>query len=241
MLLELGLHELFCQCREALIDLHDHEEVLCGLAMALCIAPRDGRVPYEGNRQQATVQNHSHHTILPGTRIPQEGGEYPSREVEEANLSLTLCMGSYQHGTGNSRFLVHSLGYFSREWRTLRETVQPVAQLAGTEGTYLERPNIPAHEYHKIGRKRLFAIFTFFHRCLSSGWRADYTPFGGACRAPSPNKTSRFHPLGSQGNKRSYFPDKNFDCATFSYSVLPFRICGKVSGYRRFNASIILG
>src|SRR5262249_3922463 len=86
------------------------------------------------------------------------------------------------------RFLVHSLGYFSREWRMFRETVQLVTHLAGTDGTYLNRANIPPHKYDKIGRKRFFAVFTFFHRCMSSGWRVDYTPFGSAIRLPLPQQ-----------------------------------------------------
>jgi hypothetical protein len=70
-----------------------------------------------------------------------------------------------------------------------RESVKLISNLAGTDWTYLDRPNIPPHEYDKIFRKRFLAIFTFFHRCISSGWRVDYTPFGGSFRAPSPSKT----------------------------------------------------
>jgi len=61
-----------------------------------------------------------------------------------------------------SRFLVHSLGYFSGEWRMFRESVKLISNLAGTDWTYLDRPNIPPHEYDKIFRKRFLAIFTFF-------------------------------------------------------------------------------
>src|SRR5215831_10860278 len=86
------------------------------------------------------------------------------------------------------RFLVHSLGYFSREWRMFWETVQLVAHLAGTDGTYLDRANIPPHKDDKIGREQFFAIVTFFHRCISSGWRGDSTPFGNSIRLPSPSK-----------------------------------------------------
>jgi len=90
---------------EALIDLHDHEEVLCGLAMALCIALEDGRVPYEGNRQQATVQNHSHHTILPGTRIPQEG---ESIQAERWRRPTYPSLSVWELSARNRQFLASS-------------------------------------------------------------------------------------------------------------------------------------
>jgi len=43
-----------------------------------------------------------------------------------------------------------------------RESVKLISNLAGTDWTYLDRPNIPPHEYDKIFRKRFLAIFTFF-------------------------------------------------------------------------------
>src|SRR2546425_1760877 len=61
-------------------------------------------------------------------------------------LSHTICTGATNMENKFYRFLVHSLCYFSREWRMCWEIVKLVSHLAGTDWTYLDRPNIPAHK-----------------------------------------------------------------------------------------------
>src|SRR6266700_6601928 len=79
ILLKLGFHDLVGNLRQALIDLHHHEQVLSSLAMALCISQSNDRGEHQGNRDQARAKQHSHDTILLGIGIPHAGGTYPWR------------------------------------------------------------------------------------------------------------------------------------------------------------------
>ncbi len=77
ILLELAFQDLLCQLRQALIDLHDDEEVLRSLPMTFFIAHSHGMGEQHGYRYQATGKHRSHHTVLflpYGQRVHAEEG-----------------------------------------------------------------------------------------------------------------------------------------------------------------------
>src|SRR5215510_8267828 len=88
ILLHLAFHHLFDHLRQALIDLHHEEQVLCSLAMALGISQSDKRGEPKGNRDQAITKQHSHHTILLWILIPHARGSYPRR----GGMRHTACL-----------------------------------------------------------------------------------------------------------------------------------------------------
>src|SRR5215471_13611183 len=73
--LNLGVHDLVGNLWQALIDFHHDEQILRSLAMSVVISQRDDRGKPQDNREQARVQQHSHHTILLCILISQAQGE----------------------------------------------------------------------------------------------------------------------------------------------------------------------
>jgi hypothetical protein len=95
ILLELAFKDLLCQPRQALIDLHDDEEVLSSLTMTFFISHRHGMGEQHGNRHQATVKHRSHHTVLflpYGKRFHSEAGPlipHPPYGVQPEGMTQT--------------------------------------------------------------------------------------------------------------------------------------------------------
>src|SRR6266568_409783 len=82
ILLKLVFHDLFGNLRQALLDLHHEEQVFSSLAMTLGISQSNDRREPQGNHDQTVVQQHSHHTILLGIRIPHGGGHSQGTEED---------------------------------------------------------------------------------------------------------------------------------------------------------------
>src|SRR5215831_12145884 len=98
--LNLGVHDLVGNLWQALIDFHHDEQILRSLAMAVVIPQHDDRGKPQDNREQARVQQHSHHTILLCILIPQAQGEeegssatYPLSIPLETRTSRPLTRG----------------------------------------------------------------------------------------------------------------------------------------------------